>query len=366
MEENTSGRGPWAPARLLAVLAGLGALGGLGLGWWLWILIQAQPVPDPSADPSTIPVPDWAGSWPGGALGALTGAVLVLLIGRLVQGAAARSSVLVARDKAARAGLVLPLAKLSVLKPNASEMALTDMVQSVVFQAQAARKEKDKFQDALGKYADPTLSSRLKESVNVAGVGTQKLRCAILFCDIRGFTKMSETLKVEEVVYVLNDYFSVGSQVIAEHRGQINKFIGDAILAVFQDPPGYMTGSTACRNAVSAGMDLVTAFRRQRGVWASKISTPFDTDLGVGVHFGELIMGNFGSPQRMEYTVIGDTVNFASRLCSLAQKGQVKASDECWHNAEGYFTADAQEPVAVKGKAGLHQTWLLTGKKAGA
>jgi adenylate cyclase len=86
----------------------------------------------------------------------------------------------------------------------------------------------------------------------------------------------------------------------------------------------------------------------------------------VGVHYGELIMGNFGSPQRMEYTVIGDTVNFASRLCSLAQKGQVKTSDECWKNVESYFAADAQEPVAVKGKAGLHQTWLLTGKKAGA
>ena len=86
-----------------------------------------------------------------------------------------------ARDKAARAGLVLPLAKLSVLKPGASEIALSDMVEAVVFQAQSAKKEKDKFQDALGRYADPTLSSRLKESVNVARRG-HVLRCAILFC----------------------------------------------------------------------------------------------------------------------------------------------------------------------------------------
>jgi adenylate cyclase len=300
-------------------------------------------------------------------VGAGLGAALAWLGLRFAAGKAALARLARLREMMEKAGLAVPKAEaLSPLKPAGAEAAVDELVEKGAYFAMQARKEKEKFQDALGKYADPTLSARLKEQTSFAGVGTNKVRVAILFCDIRGFTKMSETLKVEEVVYVLNDYFTLGSKVIADNGGQINKFIGDAILAVFQDPPGYSTGATACRNAVAAGLELNAAYRRQRSLWQNKISTPFDTDLGVGVHFGELIMGNFGSPQRMEYTVIGDTVNFASRLCSLAAAGQLKLSEETYKNVSAYFTADEMEPVKVKGKSGEYKTFLVTGKKPGA
>jgi adenylate cyclase len=346
---------------MLGLYSAAAGLGGGAAGLWLWSQANA---PQALAD-GTVPASSLADAWPGLALGVGVAAGLVWALGRVLLGAGALASLAEAREAAAQAGLALPKEQPSLLRPARAEQALGDLVRQAAHQALAARKEKDKFQDALAKYADPTLSTRLKESSSVQAVGTQKVRCAILFCDIRGFTKMSETLKVEEVVYVLNDYFAVGSAAVSSHGGQINKFIGDAILAVFQDPPGHVTGSQACRNAAGAALELVNVFRRQRGVWQDKIKTPFETDLGVGVHFGELIMGNFGSPQRMEYTVIGDTVNFASRLCSLAGKGQVKLSDEAWAQVAPYFTADRMELVAVKGKAGEHQTWLLTGKKPG-
>jgi adenylate cyclase len=353
-------RGPVKPGALLGAYSAAAALLGAGAGLWLWAA-AAAPGPVDGAAPAL----EWGDAWPGAAIGAAVAAGLAWLLGRLLLGAGALQSLAEAREAAAAAGLALADEKATLLRPALAEQALYELVRRAAHQALAARKDKDKFQDALAKYADPTLSTRLKESTSAQAVGTQKVRCAILFCDIRGFTKMSETLKVEEVVYLLNDYFTVGSQVVAAESGQINKFIGDAILAVFQDPPGHVTGAQACRNAAAAGLGLVSAFRRQRNVWQDKITTPFETDLGVGVHFGELIMGNFGSPQRMEYTVIGDTVNFASRLCSLAGKGQVKLSDEAWGQVSPYFTADRMDLVSVKGKAGEHQTWLLTGKKPG-
>ena len=353
-----------SPVRTLALFSvATGALTGLAAGW-AYGALEASDALEAAGQPATF---SWLPSPIGAGLGWIVGAGLCFLAGRLVLGAAAFRLHRDGRAKLEKAGLQLAKADaVSWLRPSTAENALEDLLEKSAYQVTLSRNEKNKFQDALGKYADPTLSARLKEQSSFAGVGTNKVRVAILFCDIRGFTKMSETLKVEEVVYVLNDYFTLGSKVIADNGGQINKFIGDAILAVFQDPPGYSTGATACRNAVTAGLELNAAYRRQRSVWHAKITTPFETDLGVGIHFGELIMGNFGSPQRMEYTVIGDTVNFASRLCSLAAAGQLKLSEETFKNVSAYFTADEQEPVKVKGKSGEYKTFLVTGKKPGA
>lgn len=353
-----------SPLRTLALFSlGVGALTGLAAGW-AWGALEASQALEAAGQPGNFA---YLPSPLGLAVGWALGAGLCFIAGRLVLGMAAKRLHDEGRAKLEKAGLTLPKADaVSWLKPSSAEAALEDLLEKSAYQVTLSRKEQAKFQDALGKYADPTLSARLKEQTSFAGVGTNKVRVAVLFCDIRGFTKMSETLKVEEVVYVLNDYFTLGSKVISDNGGQINKFIGDAILAVFQDPPGYSTGATACRNAVAAGMELNAAYRRQRSVWQSKISTPFDTDLGVGIHFGELIMGNFGSPQRMEYTVIGDTVNFASRLCSLAAAGQTKLSEETYKNVSAYFNADEQEPVKVKGKSGEYKTFLVTGKKSGS
>lgn len=339
----------------------IGILGGI-LGGWIW---NAKMASDALAASGQGPAFDWIPSLDGFAMGWVLLAFISFVLGRFLLGVSSIHLYQEIRDKADQAGLQLPEAKLNWLRPLQAERALGELTSRAGYFVLQARKEKDKYQEALSKYADPTLSARLKENTGAAGVGTQKLRCAILFCDIRGFTAMSEKLKVEDTVFVLNSYFTLGSQIIAACDGQINKFIGDAILAVFQDPPGFSTGSTACKNAVRAGMDLVAAFRRERVVWTNKISTPFEVDLGVGVHYGELIMGNFGSPQRIEYTVIGDTVNFASRLCSLAQKGQVRASEEVFKIVESYYSADKMEPVKVKGKTGEYSTYLLTGKKAG-
>jgi class 3 adenylate cyclase len=235
----------------------------------------------------------------------------------------------------------------------------------VIAQAHADRKEMQKYKEALAKYADSSLTQQLTHETHYSNVQTKRQSMAVMFTDIRGFTKMSETLSTEDVVWILNDYFAIAAEAVHKNNGRINKFIGDAVMAVFEDPPGYSTGGTACKNACNAGLQLVNNYRMRTRVWKEKILQPFESDLGAGIHFGSLIFGNMGSPERMEYTAIGDTVNFASRLCSKAGGGQVRISEECFKLVDGYFDLAPEAPISVKGKTGEFKTWLVEGLKGG-
>ena len=245
------------------------------------------------------------------------------------------------------------------------QQASLELADRVIAQAYADRKDAAKYKEALGKYSDSSLVQKLTHETHFSNVQTKTQNMAVMFTDIRGFTKMSETLSTEEVVWILNDYFAFAAEAVHKHGGRINKFIGDAVMAVFEDPPGYMTGGTACKNAANAGLQLVTTYRQRTRVWREKIIKPFDSDIGAGIHYGSLIFGNMGSPERMEYTAIGDTVNFASRLCSKAAGGQVRVSEEVFKLIDGYFSLTPEAPISVKGKAGEFKTWLVEGAKAG-
>lgn len=239
------------------------------------------------------------------------------------------------------------------------------IVDRIIAQANTDRKELLKYKDALSKYTDSSLTQQLTHETHFSNVQTKRQNMAVMFTDIRGFTKMSETLSTEDVVWILNDYFAIAAEAIHKNNGRINKFIGDAVMAVFEDPPGYMTGGSACKNACNAGLQLVTNYRMRTRVWKEKILQPFESDLGAGIHYGSLIFGNMGSPERMEYTAIGDTVNFASRLCSKAAGGQVRVSEECFKLVDGYFDLAPEAPISVKGKTGEFKTWLVEGLKGG-
>ncbi|QJR82772.1 adenylate/guanylate cyclase domain-containing protein [Alteromonas pelagimontana] len=139
---------------------------------------------------------------------------------------------------------------------------------------------------------------------------------AILFCDIRGFTGLSELMKPQELMNFLNSYFLRMNDPIHQNNGFIDKFIGDAIMALFDHPGG--THKNKAQDAISAAIDLRKALsiynehRRNSGYTAINI--------GIGVHFGPVIIGTVGSDDRMDTTVLGDSVNIAYRLESLAPK----------------------------------------------
>jgi class 3 adenylate cyclase len=170
---------------------------------------------------------------------------------------------------------------------------------------------------------------------------------AILFSDIRSFTKISEHTEAQELVKFLNNYFShMGNEIIAE-GGNIDKFIGDAIMAIFGAPKTLENASTS---AVRAAIRMVKALAR---VDTSGITLPeagFST--GIGVNTGECVVGNIGFQNKLDYTVIGDTVNLASRLEGVTKyyRQPVMVSEFTYHSAKDDFIFRKADSVRVVGK----------------
>ncbi len=236
---------------------------------------------------------------------------------------------------------------------------LAEVLGSVVDRLQEAGTEKAKYQEALGKYADPTVAGVLKYRDIDIRIPSSRKRVAVLFADIRGFTPMTENLLPEEVVMILNEHFSSSTRSVVANGGKVNKFIGDAVMAIFEEPPAYKEDQSASRSAVNAGLEMAARFQENALQWATRVSKPVSFGLGVGVHVGQVILGNIGSDERVEYTAIGDTVNLSSRLCSLAKQGQVVVSEECFENVQHFFDAEVQAPVPIKGKTGLYTTYVV-------
>ncbi|ADZ71987.1 adenylate/guanylate cyclase domain-containing protein [Polymorphum gilvum] len=172
-------------------------------------------------------------------------------------------------------------------------------------------------------------------------LGGSRRRVAIVFADIRGYTAFSESREPEVVVEVLNHYFANQGEAVARHNGDIDKFVGDQLMAVFQGP-------AMCEDAVRCALeiqDIMLASAREHPDWK--------LDIGIGIDAGEVVVGAMGSPERMDYTVLGDHVNLAARLCSAAEPRQTIVSDavrQAVGNAEGFAFA-ALEPIRVKGKS---------------
>jgi len=142
----------------------------------------------------------------------------------------------------------------------------------------------------------------------------QRIQCSVLFSDIRGFTTMSQHREPEEIVALLNQYFSRQTDVIFQHGGTMDKFIGDAIMAFWGAP---ISDPNHAQHAVEAALDMVEALQLFKQSLGGELGDNFD--IGIGVHSGEAVVGMIGSETKLDYTCIGDTVNTASRL-----EGQTK------------------------------------------
>ncbi|MBR4343959.1 MAG: adenylate/guanylate cyclase domain-containing protein [Lachnospiraceae bacterium] len=220
------------------------------------------------------------------------------------------------------------------------------MIGMVVYHYISARSERVKINKAFRMYVAPEIVD------DVAGSGTYELQLggrnkdiAVLFVDIRGFTTMSENLEPKEVVDILNEYFGVITDAIFKNKGTLDKFIGDAAMAVFNSPFDlddyvYRAVMTACDIAKASealGDKLMERFGK-------KVS------YGIGVNCGDAIIGNIGSNFRMDYTAIGDTVNTASRLESNAKAGEILISEEVKKRLGDRIETEDVGEIPLKGK----------------
>ena len=174
-------------------------------------------------------------------------------------------------------------------------------------------KEKEFMRDTFGKVVDPYVRDYLMKG-NVA-LGGETINVSVMFCDIRSFTAMSENMEPARVVYLLNKYFTALGQCISKNHGIVNKYIGDAIMAIFGAP---VHSETHAVDAYNAAQDMRAALVQLNKDFA-KEGLPA-IRFGIGIHSGTVLAGNIGASTRMEYTVIGDTVNTASRVESLCKE----------------------------------------------
>lgn len=170
----------------------------------------------------------------------------------------------------------------------------------------AAATARDRVTNLFGQHVSPQVVERLMaEGTSAAG---DLRRVAVMFVDFRGFTAGAQSRTPQEVVDRLDGAFAVLVDILDRHGGIVNKFLGDGFLALFGAP---LEASDAAQRSVAAGREMLTAMDRINA------QTSWPLRIGIGIHFGEVVAGNIGSPRRKEYTVIGDTVNFASRLEAL-------------------------------------------------
>jgi adenylate cyclase len=201
---------------------------------------------------------------------------------------------------------------------------------------QADLAHKNKTMEHLLANFSPKLRSTLLQMAQEGKLkpGGQKSQVTILLSDLRGFTRVSAGLPAETVVEMLNDYFSALVDVIFQHDGTVDKFMGDAILAVFGSPEvdaDHAIKAVRAAIGMQEATDKVNARRRAAGL-------PY-CELGIGLHTGEVLHGFVGAAERLEYTVIGDTVNRASRYCDGAKGGDTVFSPELFEALCGQVPA---------------------------
>lgn len=177
-------------------------------------------------------------------------------------------------------------------------------------------------------------------------IGGENRHIAVLFVDIRGFTTMSESLQPEEVVEILNEYLGLTTQAIFDNGGTLDKFVGDATMAVFNAPfdlDDYIFRAVATAWDMQAGADRIAEkFRKRYGKSVS---------FGIGVNCGNAVVGNIGCDFRMDYTAIGDTVNTAARLESNARPGQILISGEVYEAVKDRVDVTPIGEIPLKGKS---------------
>ena len=197
----------------------------------------------------------------------------------------------------------------------------------------------------LAKFVSHGTMNAIQQSSDVGmSLGGTRKEVAVLFADIRGYTAFAESRDPETVIEVINLYLQEQAELVTRHNGDIDKFVGDQIMAVFQGP--NMAGdAVACADAIQRKMSQLAAANPDR-----------DLSVGIGIDVGEVVMGTIGARHRMDFTVLGDHVNLAARLCSAAKPRQTLASAAAVRMASGPNPDPAVimrrlEPISVKGKS---------------
>jgi len=206
-------------------------------------------------------------------------------------------------------------------------------------------KQEEELRNRLSRYVGNNLVEKLMSSKNGALLETERRRVTVLFADIRSFTMIAEQMSAEQVVFLLNQYFSIMVDIIFKNNGLLDKFVGDQLIAVF----GLVEDSgNASENAIRTAIEMqeaTEAIMRKREPVNQELF-----DIGIGINTGVAILGNIGPSNRMDYTVIGDCVNVAARLEEMAIGGEIIIGEQTYLENGGDFNIESRGKVYVKNK----------------
>ncbi len=204
----------------------------------------------------------------------------------------------------------------------------------------------------------PDLAERVVSGELKVEKGGKDSVATILFVDMRGFTTISENSQASDVLRLLNEYYEVLVEVVFRHEGTVDKFIGDEMMVIWGAPVAHLDDA---HRAVMAALEMKTAlaeFNRKR-LDAGRPEIKF----GIGINTGKVMAGYIGSSHTMSYSVIGDTVNTASRLCTAAKPDQILISENTWNQVKHRFNADPLGQIHAKGKFKPVSAFAVTGEK---
>jgi adenylate cyclase len=205
------------------------------------------------------------------------------------------------------------------------------------------------------RYFSPDLAKQIADHGEAVSLDMgSKREVVIMFTDIRGFTPMSEKMAPDDVAHLLREYFTEMVEIVFRNGGTLDKFIGDAIMALWGAP---LSTPDDADKAMTAAIEMQRALVQLNQHWES--SGKPAVNIGIGINFGEVFAGNIGSEQRLEYTVLGDAVNTASRLCSKAAKGEIMISEPFKKRLKRPPEVESREPIPLKGKSKPVANYLI-------
>jgi adenylate cyclase len=210
-------------------------------------------------------------------------------------------------------------------------------------------KSKRAIKNAFSKYVSPDVIEEIMKDPSKLRLGGDRKTLTVLFSDIRSFTTYSEKRKPEEIVSILNEYLDAMTKVIVEHKGTLDKYVGDEIMAVF-GAPKYEPPEVNAQRAVICGMKMLERLKILHTEWQAKGLEPLD--IGIGVNTGEMVVGNMGSELRMDYTVIGDAVNLGARIEALTRDfhSHFIISESTYEYVKNIVEVKPLQSIKVKGK----------------
>ncbi len=228
--------------------------------------------------------------------------------------------------------------------------AIASQIDTAIFEGLEAQR----LRDAFGLCVGPEVMKRLMAARDEDLLAGDRIAITTLFSDIRGFTNMSEHVEPELLQVVLNDHLSAMTELVLSHEGTLDKYIGDAVMCFFNAPERQTDHAL---RAVRLALEMQQAQAEVIERWRGKLSVP---PIGIGISTGDTIVGNFGSVKRLEYTVIGNDVNLAARLCGAAAGGQILISQATRELVKDDVAAAEMPPKHLKGIDEEVRCWQVT------